>query len=384
MLVLACVLLTVARWLLVGFGVQFLGDTRNVDFASFWAASDLTLHGHPDWVYVPERHAAAQSMLPGSEQGYAAFFYPPVFLLLCLPLALVGFLPSMAIWLGLTGAAWLAVARRIVPRRVGWLPVLAFPAAWNNLWHGQNGFLSTALLGAGALALDRRPFVAGLWFGCLSFKPQLALVVGPALLAARRWRAVLGAATSAVVLGLVSLLVFGPETWAAFLANTALARRTLETELVGSAKMQSVFAAIRLLGGGVGSAYAAQALVGVPAVILVARLAARRPGGMAEGALMATAAMLASPFLLDYDLVMLSVPMGWVLAEAAREGRFLTWEKFVLAAAFALGLLARTVATRFGVPTAPFVCAAVLLVVARRVARTNLASGRLAPDGPRP
>ncbi len=368
-LFLACLGLTLARWVLIAFGVEFLGDARNVDFASFWAAGRLALEGHPDWAYIPARHAAAQAALPGTATGYAAFFYPPPFLLLCLPLALLGFLPALAAWLALTGAAWLAAIRRVLPAAAGWLPVLAFPPAWNNFWHGQNGFLSAALLCAGASALDRRPFLAGLYFGGLSFKPQLALVIGPALLAARRWTALAGTAVSAASLALASLLAFGRPTWAAFLANTDLARRTLETELVGSAKMISVFAAMRLLGAGLGTAYTAQAAAAIGAVLVLALLAARRPGGLAEGALMGAAAMLASPFLLDYDLMLLSLPMAWLLAAATRDG-FLPWEKLALAAAFPLALLARTVATRYGLPLAPFVCAGLLIVVTRRVAST--------------
>lgn len=362
-----CIVLTVLRWGLIAFGVEFLGDVRNVDFTSFWTASELALRGHPDWAYQPEQHAAAQQSLPGATKGYAAFFYPPVYLLLCLPLALVGFLPSLAIWLFLTGAAWIAVIRRWLPAQAGWLPVLAFPPAWNNFWHGQNGFVSAALLGAGALALDRRPFIAGLWFGCLSFKPQLALVVGPALLAARRWSAIAGAVTSATLLAGASWLIFGRGTWIAFLANTALARQALEDELVGSAKMQSVFAAIRLLGGSVGSAYATQLMVSVPVIIVTMAIAAQRPGGMAEGALMAAASMLASPFLLDYDLVLLSLPMAWLLTMAARDG-FLPWEKLALAAVFPLALISRSVAQRYGIPVTPITCLAFLAVVARRAA----------------
>ena len=62
---------------------------------------------------------------------------------------------------------------------------LAFPATFINLFHGQNGFLNAALLGAALLALDRRPVVAGILFGLLSYKPHLGLLVPLALLAGR-------------------------------------------------------------------------------------------------------------------------------------------------------------------------------------------------------
>ena len=88
---------------------------------------------------------------------------------------------------------------------------------------------------------------------------------------------------------------------------------------------------------------------------------------MAEGALMAAAAMLVSPFLLDYDLMLHSLPMAWLLTKASRDGAFLPWEKLALAAVFPLALISRSVAQRYGIPITPVVCLAFLAVVARRI-----------------
>jgi len=293
----------------------------------------------------------------------------------------VPFLPALAIWLGTTGLAWLLAARRYVPARAGWLGLLAFPAAWNNIWHGQNAFLSTALLGAGGLLLDRRPFLAGLCLGCLSYKPQLGLLVAPALLAARRWAALTGAGVGAIALNGASWLVFGADTWAAFRANTTLAWQSLEQELVGSAKMQSLFAALRLLGAGLVPAYAAQIALAVLALGTTMALAWRRPNGMALAALIAAGTMLTSPFILDYDFVLLSLPIGWLLLAAERDGIFLPWEKTALAAAFVVALLARSIALQTGLSLAPLILIGFFLVVARRVTRQTEAS---APSGASP
>jgi hypothetical protein len=46
--------------------------------------------------------------------------------------------------------------------------------------------LSAALIGGGALGLDKRPVLAGLCFGALVYKPHLAVMVRVALTAARR------------------------------------------------------------------------------------------------------------------------------------------------------------------------------------------------------
>jgi hypothetical protein len=131
---------------------------------------------------------------------------------------------------------------------------------------------------------------------------------------------------------------------------------------------------MRLLGGGIGAAYLAQGLAGLAACVLVAVIAVRRPGVQAELALMSGATLLCSPFLLDYDLVWLAIPIAWVVARA-QAGGWLGWEKIVLLTAYVLPILARPLAMAISVPIAPLVMAALLLVVARRAAgRANFSS----------
>ena len=57
------------------------------------------------------------------------------------------------------------------------LLAVAFPAVLVNLGHGQNGFLTAALLGGALAMLDRRPIVAGILFGLLAYKPQFGLMI---------------------------------------------------------------------------------------------------------------------------------------------------------------------------------------------------------------
>lgn len=347
-------------------GVTVAGYPLGSDFVSFWAASELALEGRPEAVYEPASHFAVQrTAVPATDESYYAFFYPPVFLLVCLPLATLPYLWSLAAWLGVTGLAYWRCLRTLLPQRWAALPILAYPAVLMNAGHGQNGFLSAACFGAGILALQRRPVLAGLALGGLVFKPHLAVVIPFALAAAGRWRTLLSAALSALSLCLLSWLAFGTATWRGFLAQTALARAVLEQDLVGPAKMVSTFAAVRLLGGSVGIAYAAQLAVGLALCGLLWGIRRVRPSGLDLGALMVAMAVLASPFLLDYDLVMLALPMAWLLASAQRTG-FRPWEKVVLFVVFVAPLFVRTIALRLGIPLGPPVLAALLLVVAGR------------------
>jgi hypothetical protein len=203
------------------------------------------------------------------------------------------------------------------------------------------------------------------------------LLVVPALIFSRRWRALAGAAASAAVLCAVSLLVLGADAWRSFLAVSPLAAAALEAGSMGFQKMASPYAAVRWLGGAPDAAWAVQAVVSLASLGVLAAVAWRRPGGVAEMATLAAAACLATPFLLDYDLMLLAVPLAWVAATADRSG-FLPWEKLVLAAAFMLPMVARPVAITAGMPLAPLVVAALLAVTVRR------ALHRLADDSMRP
>src|SRR5262249_43095814 len=86
---------------------------------------------------------------------------------------------------------------------------------------------------------DRRPRLAGVLLGAMCFKPQLAILVVPALIAARRWQTLLWAAVVVAGLSFASLLIFGEGAWRGFLAIGPLATAVLEFGGVGFAKMVS-------------------------------------------------------------------------------------------------------------------------------------------------
>ncbi|HZZ89913.1 MAG TPA: glycosyltransferase family 87 protein, partial [Caulobacteraceae bacterium] len=294
----------------------------------------------------------------------------PIFLLVCLPLALLPYLVALPIWLAATGALYWRMARAWLGERFGAMPAFAFPAVLINVGHGQNAFLSAALFGGGAFWLQRRPILAGLCFGALAYKPHLGLMIPVALAIAGRWKSFVAAGVAVAALAGVSYAVFGLETWRAFLADSSLARSSLEQGLVGDGKMQSAFAAVRLWGGPLGLAYAVQGAAAAFAAGALFWLHRRVPRGGAEGPAMIVAALIASPFLLDYDLLILAAPLAWMLREGVRTG-FLPWEKSLLVAAFVLPAVSRMLATQLALPLAPFVMAALLLAVLRRGAMAD-------------
>ena len=383
-LMLLAPVLSIGVWIALSHqGVDPNGKPLGTDFVSFWTASHVALTGSFRDAYDIAVHWAAQKALfPASSLGYTAFFYPPVFLLICLPLSLLPYFWSLACWLGLTGFACWRALRRLADGALPALTFLAFPAVYLNAMFGQNGYLTTALYAAAATTLAKRPALAGVCLGALVFKPQLLVMVPVVLLAARLWTTIAAAAATACALCLVSLAVLGGDAWRGFLSHTDLARATLEQNLVGAAKMQSVYAAAQLVGASATAAYAAQIVAALAAAAVLIRLCRVVSGGEALVAA-AAAAPLATPFLLGYDLMLLSIPLLWVWKQARATG-FLPWEKAVLIAGFLLPMVSSAAAANLMLPLAPPVCAALFATVARRLMRSETSAGavELAPPAP--
>lgn len=349
-------------------GLDPLHKPLGTDFLSFYAASKLALTGHPELVYNIRDHSAAErAVFGGAQLGYSAFFYTPLYLLICLPLALMPYFSALAAWLAITGyACWRTILSLLADAGQGLaLAMLAFPGVLLTITHGQNAFLVTALMGMGILYLDRRSSLAGVFFGLLAFKPQLGLMIPVVLVATGRWRTLLATGCTVAAFVGATVATFGAGTWQAFFPVAHFARQTLEQDWVGAEKMQSAFAAVRLLHGGLGLAYGVQAAVTVAASAILVLVVRKRPGATAEGAVLATASLLATPFLLDYDLMLLAIPLAWVISEA-HKSVWLSWEKSVLLAAFILPLVSRIIAGYADIPIGPPVIFMMLLILARR------------------
>jgi hypothetical protein len=381
-LILAIFAIAAIAWLVTGDGLRDpSGKPVGSDFIAFFTASEMALAGDAARVYDGAAVHAAERAAFGEAIEFVPWLYPPVFLLLVLPLGLLPYGWALGAWIAATLAGYLAVIRRIAPvPQAVWL-ALAFPAVLVNMGHGQNGFLTMALLGGAVLLVDRRPLVAGALFAALAIKPQLAILVPLALIAAGCWRTIGAAAVCVAAAAGLAAGAFGPEIFAAFAANTANAREVLEGGVVGWHKLQSVFAAFRLMGVGTTLAYLAQGVVAAAAAAAVIWVW-RRPVSLAvRGASLGAATLLATPFCYDYDLVLLALPIAWIGWEGHRGG-FLSWEKAVLAAAWIWPLVARQAALGLGVSLTPVVIAALLALALRRAALAEAGAPAAGPSGP--
>ena len=369
-------MLAIAGWVALSDGlVDRNGKPLGTDFSSFYAAGTLVLDGRAGDVYDMAAHYARQQQIFGASTPYYGWLYPPIFLLIATPLAAMPYPLALLVWQGASFALYLVViggiARRMkMPGTAQgplWLLIAAgFPAVLVNFGHGQNGCLSAGLLGAALLALPARPLAAGLLFGLLAYKPQLGIVIPLALLAAGQWRCILAAGITAMALVCISSLLFGVELWPAFAASMEISRKLLlEQGDVGFAKLQSVFAAVRLWGGSVALAYATQALASAVVLCGVAWTWHAKVDPDLKAALLVVATLLASPHVLDYDLTILAVAIAFFARHGLAHG-FRDYEISVLGAAWAVPLLARSTAGSTGVPLGLLVLVALFGLILRR------------------
>ena len=344
-------------------GVDRNGFLLGTDFLSFWTAGRMLVAGGD--VYDTAAHIAAQQRYFSAPQAYTAFYYPPPFLLAVYPLGFLPYFPALAAWLAATAAAYLAAVRQWLRSAALewplWLLMAGFPPVLITVTHGQSAFLVAALLGLGALWVAPRPWLAGICFGLACIKPQFGILVPVVLLATGEWRAIAAAALTVSLLGVAATLAFGPPVWGDWLAVSREAQAALEQGSVGFGKMQSVFAAARLFGAPVLWAYALQAAVGLGVAGALAWAGWRRGYSLALGAAMLAGAPLATPFVLDYDLVLLAFPLIYLAGSGFRP-----WEKLVAGLAFIVPLFARPLALGLGLPTVPLVLIALFVVLSGR------------------
>lgn len=296
-------------------GGPLIGPNADVlfpDFLVFHAAAQAAIEGKLSIIYDTAALTDLQNKLYASrlpfELGFRPFLYPPFWLLALLPFGLMSIGLAVASFLTIGFVLCVAALRSL---KLGWPATLAILTAPAVVWAviaGQNTFFSVALLYSGLALLERRPVVAGVVLGLLSYKPQLWLLVPLALLAARAWRPLAAAAATVALLTLVTLLVFGTNIWFDFInAAQHTSQGASPTEMYSRLHTQitTPLAAAKILGLNDSIAVTLQTAGAALAVGAVAWAFHRYPTSDARTAVLVAATFLASPYTLNYDLLLL-------------------------------------------------------------------------------
>jgi len=392
--------------------VDLQGRPLGTDFSNVYAAGTYVLGGDTNAAFDPPQQFAREQAIFGASTQFYGWHYPPYFLFVAAALAWMPYGLALAVWQAVTLGLYLLMMRGIVattipsPERGGmareacpgrvttdgrtmtptrppsavdlplsgggtgmaeWLLLaLAFPAVLINIGHGQNGFLTAALLGGALVILDRRPLLAGILFGLLVYKPQYGLLLPVVLGVSGRWKCFAAAAITVVLLSIATTLTFGVSVWGAFLASTHFTRTVvLEAGNTGWYKIQSVFAWARMWGASIPLAYAMQGAATIALAAALARLWRSGAPYPLQAAALCLATILATPYSFDYDMMLLAPALAFVALDGFNRG-FGPWEKTILAVLWLMPLGARSIAHVSLIPLGVPAMLAMFVLILRR------------------
>jgi hypothetical protein len=322
---------------LAGDGLQnAFGGALGGDFMAFYTAGHFVASGTAERLYDASAQLAFQEQVVGGKlSGVALWVSPPYLAWLFAPLARLPYVWAFVACVGLSlGGVWLSfrslgreLALEQSPTRLLWIALQYYPTLqW--LLNGQMTGLWLVLALHVFLCLRRgRDVPAGLLLGLFAVKPPLALGLAVALLAARRFRALSAAASSAgalVALGFLTL----PDAMHEYSRRGSELLALVRSDGYATAGLHGSFEVATLLFDGVSPTLAlvlgVTLTVGLLAWIFALWLRAGwSPGTPSWDLRMAatlTAGVIASPHLFIYDLTLLLLPLFVLVAHSERVG----------------------------------------------------------------
>lgn len=288
--------------------ILHLTQPQGGDFVSFWAAGRMTLLGNGAKAYDLAAHRAVELSVVG-RTGILPFPYPPPFLLIVTPFALMPYPVSFVAWVVATALSYVLAARKVARPEYA----IACPPVLVDFLIGQTGLFFGAIFIFGITLLPLNAFLGGALLGLMVMKPQLALMLPVALLGGRQWSAILGAAFSSGVAILMGLMLFGPGSYEGFLQMIPRYGHYLQEARWNWIELASPFAFARYFGiAGPTSLVFHLAIAAAAAAIT---WVAWSRNWKEKVPVVASATLLASPYLFTYDAVLMIVPAAYFIAQ---------------------------------------------------------------------
>ena len=276
---------------------------------------------------------------------------------------LFGLLPYMtafAAWIVATIALYLAAVYAIIPRPTAVIAALTPMAVPLNVLLGHNGFLTAGLIGLSLVFVEHRPWLSGIFLGLLTYKPQFGILFPFAVLASRNWRVLAGAATTSMLLGLAATIAFGHQGWVSFIdllhhRNSTLSPDGMELSL------QSAYGLLHWAGVSAWLSWTVHLTVAIVVAVAVCAVWANPIPQSLKAAILCMGAVMMTPYLLQYDLCVLSIAVAFLVKDGLSRG-FLPGERTAILICVA-GLLFWFAQ----IPISPVVCVVLLFLIARRI-----------------
>jgi len=288
--------------------------SNNLRIGNIWSSDFLAVFDcarSPD-IYDQSKLDAFQEAL-GSQHFPCP--YPPSFYFLISPIGLMDFYPAYGAWVLGTFALYLAVSCHRKQSRWATFIIFFAPATVLTFAFGQTGFLTSALMVGGFRLIANRPVLSGIFFGLVSIKPQLGILIPIALISARLWQILAAATATVLVLVLASSAAIGWSIWPLWISQ--LLAHADWSATIKPQYMPTIIANLTFLGLDLPVARLIQLAVTIAVAGVVWTCFRRGPTELGiSAALVGT--FLATPYAFVYDMPMVT---NAVLAVAHSEGK---------------------------------------------------------------
>jgi hypothetical protein len=298
------------------------GNMRCIDFGWMWLSGKLAESGQAARIFDYTAFSAIQLTFFGPDNcpHFNRFYYPPTFVFFTYPLGWMPYLVAGAVWIAASLILYEATVYAIISRRAALIAAATpfFVAVDVDMPH--TGFLAAAFIGLSLAFMERRPWVAGVFLGLLTFKPHLGLLFPVALIASRNWRALAGATATAVIFGAAAAIAFGYDGWASFIDALTDRSSSLGPAAGAEVRLHSIFGLLHWMGASPGVAWSGQLVVSAAVVFATWVLWVKPISYNLRAASLCVGSLLVSPYALFYDLCILSIATAFLVKDGLSRG----------------------------------------------------------------
>jgi arabinofuranan 3-O-arabinosyltransferase len=319
------------------------GTMRCIDFGWMWLSGKLAASGEAARIFDYTAFSAAQLAFFGRENcpHFNRFYYPPTFVLFTYPLGWMPYLVAGAVWIAASLILYEMAVYAIISRRSA-LIVAATPFfVAVNVDMPHTGLFTAALIGLSLISLERRPWLAGIFMGLLTLKPHFGLLFPIALVASRNWRALCGAAATALIFGAAAAIAFGYGGWTSFLDALTDRSSSLGPSEEAPVRLHSIFGLLHWADASPWVAWSGQFAISAAVVLGIGALWAKPVPYNLRAAALCVGSLLASPYALFYDLCILSIAVSFLVKDGLSRG-FLPAERTAILLCWPALLLVKT------------------------------------------
>jgi glycosyl transferase family 87 len=329
------------------------GNLKGTDFLHLYTLGSLAAaHCSSDLYDMNAQALLAAERVPQAAGLRYLPLYPPQVSILFAPLSYLSYGWAVTLWWGCSALLYGICCYRMwgaCPNLHGEggtiiILALAYPAFFHLIAWGQTSALALGCFTLMFFALrDRREFLAGLILGCLIFKPQLGLAAAVVFVSVGTWKAVVGAAFSAVAQLAAGVLYYGVHPlreWLRTLANVGSVVPWLEPKPYQTHSLRTFWSMLIPWPDLAFGLYLLSAIAVLSLTIAIWKPTPPVPLALRYSALLLATVMVA-PHLTVYDLVILApaflVLCDWLAGQP--DGSLPRWLGTVLYLVYALPLL---------------------------------------------